>query len=73
MLEDLPHTRCVKSNKVACVIKGEVGFCPMELKRTLRNVSPKNVVENFREVSDNVWVSFEGCDYREDIKRGMNE
>ena len=68
MLEDLPHTRCVKSNKVACVIKGEVGFCPMELKRTLRNVSPKNVVEKFREVSDSVWVSFEAVIIENTIK-----
>ena len=68
MLEDLPHTRCVKSNKVACVIKGEVGFCPMELKRTLRNVSPKNVVEKFREVSDSVWVSFEAVIIEKTLK-----
>ena len=32
-----------------------------------------NVVVKFIKVSGTVWVSFESYDYREDIKRGMNE
>ena len=29
--------------------------------------------QSLEKVSGTVWVSFESCDYREDIKRGLNE
>ena len=36
-------------------------------------ISTKCSLKSLREVSDSIWISFECCDYREDIKRGLNE
>ena len=44
--------------------------CPLSPKS---DALSKCRLVKFREVSDSVWVSFESCDYREDIKRGLDE
>ena len=43
------------------------------LKKCKKSDAGAMKCKSLEKVSDSVWVSFESCDYREHIKRGMNE
>ena len=64
---------CMQDAEIACLAEYTWSSKGIPLQMYQIATHWANVVEKFREVSDSVWVSFECCDYREDIKRGMNK